>query len=131
MKLHLWPYVKEAFEIIHIDQPTPWPSRILDASVPAEWVARFDLADQTLKRVHGKSVFECRVPTSELLHELEHKDISLDDDAFGLVCVPVNDCHITIMWACGATALMIEITNQVLEAFFDGELREVFQTGVM
>lgn len=130
MKLHLFPHIHKAFQMIYDDQPYPayMNARIVDAHVPETWVTRFEIADSILSKVNNLTIQDCKIPVKWIASELQHGDIQLTDSAFEQVVIGVNDAPDAIMKAVGATRAQIKTTNTVLYEFFDGELRDVFQT---
>ncbi len=131
-KLSEFPSVLRAFRMILADQPyPPWMAvRIVpSADIPTAWLKRFALAEQTLKLVTGKTLRSLNIPTKEIESELMHGDVSLSDKAFEYVVLPVNDVNRAIMVAAGAPKVARDATDKVLGEFFDGKLRDIFQTG--
>jgi hypothetical protein len=127
-----FPFVLKAFQLIYDDQPYPPHMRVHlmpKAKVPKAWLARFSIAETTLKAFDGKTLRHVGIRAGDLYAEgMRRGEIKLTEPALDHVVLPVNDLQVRIYKAARIPKTAATITDKVLYEFFDGMLRAVFQS---
>lgn len=146
MELNELPLIKRAYQMTLDDQPYPPHMHVHivgTAPIPQTWMGKFATAEVALARVFGKKIEDIEISTDGIagyedeegplhLNEFEFYDeIKPEDDAFELVVLSINDSSELLMSGVGCTKHEIAAVGAVLNEFFDGPLREVFQAGHM
>lgn len=130
-KLRDFPLTQRAFKMILDDQPYPphMKVRILDdARVPAKWLQWFEACEAGLTKAKG-SVASAKL-SAALLREVtdEGRQNARTIQMFECIVLPVNDTCLPLCAAVGMTKREAQAVDDVTSEFFDGELRQVFQT---
>lgn len=129
-KLRDYPYIKEAFIAIYLDQPYPATMAtvkvLADAQLPDGWERFFDTTEKVLRQMsHYK--LGVLIPNFAKVKSGTFEGCNANDSALEYVVMTVNDSDELLMAAAKVPYLERDVVKHVLHAFFDGPLREVFQ----
>lgn len=125
LKLKNFPLVMHGFKEIQLDQYIQGMELNAKAEIGEDWVAAFECAEKLLNRLKFKKLGKFM---PELLTMDYYDDLQSDNSVIYLIYMPVNDTDKLLMRKAGCTELEIFAINMLFYQFFDGELREVFQT---
>jgi hypothetical protein len=129
-KLRDYPYIKEAFIEIYRDQPYPTSVatvKILgDAALPDGWERFFDTTEKVLRQM-SRLKLGVLIPNFAKDKTGTFEGCDANDSALELVVMPVNDSAELLLAAAKVPYLERDVVKHVMNAFFDGPLREVFQ----
>lgn len=126
-----FPLVLEAFKVILDDQPYPPHCGVfIDGTVPVpkKWHAQFVIAEEALSELSGRSLRQIGVTATDLKRENLTGDVKLSESAMEHFILPINDMCTCIMEHMKDYKAAVA-AGDVLYAFFDGDLRTVFQKG--
>lgn len=121
MKLQDFPLITDGFEsIIHDNWPAQMRPKLLTMiDVPDKWIEEFTRVETALAKVGQEKI----------LQDLPLKEADwcekcfYNDKAISLVFCGIDDSSSEIMKACGCTDEEIELVNNLLDEWFDGDER--------
>lgn len=126
MKLKEFPHVIKACGEIMWDQPHPTHQgrniNVLDpeADIPTQWLDKVSIAENVLGFLEP-------IPFGKLFPSYDGDELTLDESAAAVVAMGHDDWSEKVMDKAGFSGEWIAATNEVLNQYFDGELRYVFQ----
>jgi hypothetical protein len=125
-----YPYIAQAFYIIYCDQPCPASyatvTILSNAEVPEGWERMFDSTEKVLRQM-SKLKIGMLIPNFAKDKHRTFEGCNGNESAFELTVMSVNDSDEQLMAAAKVPYLERDVVKHVMNAFFDGPLREVFQ----
>lgn len=128
--LKYFPLTMLAFQIVLDDQPYPPHMNVyIDGStkVPTKLLAKFTKVERALCKLYGKTIKDLKLDKAVLRQYTQ--ELALTNSAFECAVMPVDDTAEIIYTAAGVSKQDAKIVDKMVNEFFDGKLRDVFQRG--
>lgn len=129
-KLKDYPMILRCFELIYADQPYPAEAKVTllpDAEVEDE--ERFDCVEKYLEYFKDKTLAGIGVTKADMFRQgYDTGEFNLTESALEHLCEPQNDEAAMLYRKLGFAKDQSAVVDLLLCDFFDGDLREQFQS---